>query len=709
MMFGIRESIKKQLESSYLIDMLAKAVLHFNDTDLKCIASLCRQDYTALTIKINMLKKKKSYLDKKEKMETAVKDVFHKIDYLSVAAFKHELDIEELEKVYHNWLNSEDSVSYEYDEDKNEIFTFVEESLLFKQLYRWEKNCKCPCQVCAMEQLQSIAYCIAKKKNKCPETWLKCEKADLSWLSNFIMEYIEEIFKLNGPDECIIDSQTSSTLQSFIFNREIEEISDLIILYPHVQNKPSQLSNVQVISDIREKIVRHLEMSPWLNKAAKEVLYENKNITDVALKYNLDFWIFKRKLEIIKETNIYVNVKNKYENAICTIVNQNASLTENAKIHCINKKHLEAEFMKYLQLRRKTRKSYTYDQIINPNGIFTASQEKSLLQLLNSWKRCLFKCSCQVCTMEHLLKLTYSFAKMNKILYPSEWDINEEADEFWFCEFEMRYSIEIKTQFVFAHSCTKELSASQLSLSFIRPKISEINTLHVQVQEDFEPLQSSNADVTKNDNVQKRIATHLKWSSQLDKAAEKVLNENKYIASVARDYKLDLWLLNRKVYILKFKRTQLDTKNKIESSLNDIKYNNISTSCAAKKYNIDEEIIEENWEQWRNLESNIITYEAFTMDDEIFTFSQESILLEQLQQDTKNLNCNCQICVLEYLRSMAYRFATQTIDKRCPVEWHAIAKADELWIYEFEMRHNIEISKYRQCDHLDHLEQPSLN
>lgn len=196
--------------------------------------------------------------------------------------------------------------------------------------------------------------------------------------------------------------------------------------------------------------------------------------------------------------------------------------------------------------------------------------------------------------------------------------------------------------------------------------------------------------------MRRRIATHLKLSRRLDEAAEEVLDKNKYIASVARDHKLDFWLLNQKVNILQFKKIQFDMKNKIESSLNDIIYNNISVSHAAEKYNIDEEIIHANWQEWKNAESGIYTYDTFTTDDQIFTFSQEFSLLKQLRQSTKNLNCNCRTCILEYLRSMAYRFVKQIIDKRCPIEWHANAKADELWVYEFEMRHSIEISKYDQ-------------
>lgn len=236
-------------------------------------------------------------------------------------------------------------------------------------------------------------------------------------------------------------------------------------------------------------------MSPWLNKAAKEVLHENKNIIDVALKYNLDFWIFKRKVEIIKETNIYFDLKCKFENAMNEVLNQSAGLTDIAKKYCIDKNNLRTECMKHFQLHRKNKIVYKYDKIIKPNGVFTASQEESLLLLLNIWK-CYSQCSCQVCILEHLLKLAYSFAKINKILYPSEWNINEEADEFWFCEFEMRYSTKISSQFVFDNSCTKESPASTngSQFPFDRQKISETNTSYAHMQERFEPMQLSNVN-----------------------------------------------------------------------------------------------------------------------------------------------------------------------------------------------------------------------
>jgi len=47
--------------------------------------------------------------------------------------------------------------------------------------------------------------------------------------------------------------------------------------------------------------------------------------------------------------------------------------------------------------------------------------------------------------------------------------------------------------------------------------------------------------------------------------------------------------------------------------------------------------------------------------------------------------CPCQVCVLEYLLSLAYQFAKEN-NIQYHSEWNRNEKADEIWLYEFELR-----------------------
>lgn len=48
--------------------------------------------------------------------------------------------------------------------------------------------------------------------------------------------------------------------------------------------------------------------------------------------------------------------------------------------------------------------------------------------------------------------------------------------------------------------------------------------------------------------------------------------------------------------------------------------------------------------------------------------------------------CTCQVCALEHLLSLADQFAKED-NKQYASEWDINETADEIWLYEFEMKH----------------------
>lgn len=172
--------------------------------------------------------------------------------------------------------------------------------------------------------------------------------------------------------------------------------------------------------------------------------------------------------------------------------------------------------------------------------------------------------------------------------------------------------------------------------------------------------------------------------------------KNEDIASVARHHKLDPWILNQKVHILKLRKEQFEMKNKFEPLINDIIYNRMSVFNAATKYKVDEDFLDRTLKQLENSESGIYVYDTLTMDDDgVFTFSEKFSLIKRLRLESEDLplKCCCRSCRLQRLSCLAYQYAKQN-QKQYPSAWNTNKKADEIWIHEFEMRHSIDICKY---------------
>jgi len=196
---------------------------------------------------------------------------------------------------------------------------------------------------------------------------------------------------------------------------------------------------------------------------------------------------------------------------------------------------------------------------------------------------------------------------------------------------------------------------------------------------------------------------HLSETKWFIRAAEEVVNKKEEVASVAQKYRFnspeDRNALDKRIDILKKKRKYLELKDKIEKAVKTISSGNITE--VAEKYNIDKSILNEEFKKYSVLENkDKYIYDPFTSDDKILTYNEESKLLEMLKmrledaqkKDSRVSYCYCWFCLLEHICKQVY--INTNVLKRTPIQWKTHEQADVNWLYEFEMRHSEEISKY---------------
>ncbi|CAL1681515.1 unnamed protein product [Lasius platythorax] len=253
-----------------------------------------------------------------------------------------------------------------------------------------------------------------------------------------------------------------------------------------------------------------------------------------------------------------------------------------------------------------------------------------------------------------------------------------------------------------ASSCTKESPVSTCaweSSSLFEQEISEPNTTS-RAQGDIGSSQLPKVlkPEEKLNKIKGWIKKHVEISHQLDKAAKRVLQKNKDIGEVAHKHKLDLWMLNKKVHIIKFRKTQFDIKRDHEDAVNAVKFNILSVSSAAKEYGVDKDFIHDKLKKLKYLNSNVYVHdEKPKTDDTVLEWDEEFLLLNNLQrQVSDDPNCVCRSCALQKLPSLAYEFVEQNKRPYYPSAWNTTGKADVIWTCEFIMRHSREISNYFQ-------------
>lgn len=84
------------------------------------------------------------------------------------------------------------------------------------------------------------------------------------------------------------------------------------------------------------------------------------------------------------------------------------------------------------------------------------------------------------------------------------------------------------------------------------------------------------------------------------------------------------------------------------------------------------------------------------LDKFSFTFQEEQLFLEFLKNFTVNKVpplCSCKVCILERLSTLAYNYAKNS-NKKYPIDWEQDKRVDISWLQEFELRYNIDITRF---------------
>lgn len=197
--------------------------------------------------------------------------------------------------------------------------------------------------------------------------------------------------------------------------------------------------------------------------------------------------------------------------------------------------------------------------------------------------------------------------------------------------------------------------------------------------------------------IRHNIKNHLHLTKQFNEIALEVLCKNKQENVVAEKYfnfVESRQLFNKKIDILRKKKKYFESKYKFEAAIKNILSKQLSISDAAKQYKIDEQELHEEYEKFNQL-GVLYQYDKIT-DNGVFTFIEEYSLLQYLNfRKTTNPHnfCFCCYCALEFLLYLAYEFAYKN-KKKYPFTWDIYKRADEVWLYEFEMRHSEEISMF---------------
>ncbi|XP_029155588.1 uncharacterized protein LOC114928515 [Nylanderia fulva] len=362
--------------------------------------------------KSTMIRSRLDYLTKKYKFHKAINEVMVHNMSEETAASNNEVNVVKLSTTIFNIRLSEQNEPYIYDtllEDG--VFTFNDQSSLLKRLYIWadQKNCQCNCQVCAMEQLQKIAYKFAKEIKKISKKWLTCKEADTYWLSNFIMEYIGEISKFKSAGECRIDYPTK------------------------VSQSPMK------INYLRKKIEEHLNISGKLDEAMKQVK-RARDIPRVAKQHNLKKNDLRMKYEILERKKAYFDKKRRMESAINAICfNKNISTSRAAQQYNLEETEIITEIKD--QSIQSIYGFYEYNEFVSNDILVKAFTYKDEFLFLKELREQEWNCDCRICVLEHLATRVYQYAKTYGKPYPPNWQLYQKATMPWIRDFEMRYSV----------------------------------------------------------------------------------------------------------------------------------------------------------------------------------------------------------------------------------------------------------------------------
>lgn len=188
----------------------------------------------------------------------------------------------------------------------------------------------------------------------------------------------------------------------------------------------------------------------------------------------------------------------------------------------------------------------------------------------------------------------------------------------------------------------------------------------------------------------------------MKKRYEKILVDilsKKVILEIVRKYGMnaeEYRILQIVIDILLDKQKYFKERDNFNKAIKDV-ISGETIQNAAQKFDINQHSLTQEFNKYMQLGKKY-EYDRNTTPFELiynrnFTFVEEFLILDKLCLWEKNSQstCSCQICALEYL-FISNEFAL-TVEKEIP-SWNKHGKANENWLYEFEIRHNERISEF---------------
>lgn len=221
-------------------------------------------------------------------------------------------------------------------------------------------------------------------------------------------------------------------------------------------------SQIIIMSHI-QKIKNHLELSYKLEAAVDDVL-SGKDVQATAISYGLNKKILNRKLDIIRKTTKYIQLKSKFESAVAEYLNGRATIKAAANHYGISQTILTKEIVSFKKHKILGIALYEYDRPIQRKAFFTFREEMLLLRDLFLWKN-MFQpyCFCQLCAMDRLLSLANQYVENSGRVHLKRWNKTKQTGLKWLIDFEMRFSNSIST--TFRPNCMKIPTVSRTKLT----------------------------------------------------------------------------------------------------------------------------------------------------------------------------------------------------------------------------------------------------
>jgi len=230
------DDFTKRIQQHLKLRNVLRAAVHDVMIDNRSISDVTESyklNIQILQLKIDILKSRRKYLQRKIKYEAAIKDV------IAENISKHEAV--RYYEICQNTLDREIArrkhlgKKYKFDRKVVSVsevsFTFQQEQLLLKSLeislnLQDKRMCN---SICALKYLSILAYEFVKENNiQYPEDWDKHERADIFWLREFEMRYSNDILILlyNCTDERGSKKKISDKQQLLhLFDKNISNIT----------------------------------------------------------------------------------------------------------------------------------------------------------------------------------------------------------------------------------------------------------------------------------------------------------------------------------------------------------------------------------------------------------------------------------------------------------------------------------------------------